>query len=251
VFSGKKSYLAGAPTGRFEAEDFVNRYQVVSGNQKARITRHQSQRWQEALNLKEGSGPATLPAPGGQSLAGGVKARWDISRMKRRKWIDSTGRIGVNDIRGTASLMNDIAAAGGLPRTGPFLINSYPSDPVVGNHDERATDEDDNPYSATESIPSTVGPTKPAIGQVGSSDLADSPGLDQNFTKRTQGSTLEARLQFAEFVRLQISKTATQTSSGWFRISDPSFWKQHILFTKDGSTWKDGGSTQSTDNEGF
>jgi hypothetical protein len=203
-----------------------------------------------AADIPKLSGPATLPPPGGASLASGVKARWDVSRMKRRKWIDSTGRIGVNDIRGTAALMRDIAAAGGLPRTGPFLINDYPTNPVVGNDDEQASDEDDNPYSSAEAIPNTAGPTKPGVGQIGSSDAPNSPGLDENFSGGTQGSTLQLHLQFAEFVRLQISETPGP-NNGWFRISEPLYWKQHILFTKNGSVWKDGGSVQSIDNNGF
>ena len=202
-----------------------------------------------AADIPKLSGPATLPAPGGASLANGVKARWDVSRTKRRKWIDSTGRIGVYDIRGTASLMRDIAAAGGLPRTGPFLINDYPTDPVVGNDDEQTSDEDDNPYSSAEAIPNTAGPTKPGVGQIGSSDAPNSPGLDENFSGGTQGSTLQLHLQFAEFVRLQIGETPGP--NGWFRISEALYWKQHILFTKNGSIWKDGGSIQSLDNNGF
>jgi hypothetical protein len=173
-----------------------------------------------------------------------------MSRRIRRKWVDSSNSLVTDDIWGTDAQIEAIIAMG-LPES-TAVINSYPEDTLHGNDDRRASDEENNPYSASESIPDTAGPTKPAIGKLGSADRPNSPYIDEDAAHGAVGDTLEVRLQFGEFARLQIGDNGAAGYTNWYVISDFSDWRQHIEYIKgvDGR-WSDNDSVQATDNAGF
>ncbi len=209
-------------------------------------------------DIPELRGRLTQPVPvlpQAPELSGGANLRWDISRAKRRKWIDSTAALTLDDVSGSDSFRDDVTLAGGLPRAGVFLINSYPTesglDEILGNDDTGVTDEDNNPYSTAESIRNTSPPVFPAIGQLGSQDKPTSPFMKQLAAPGSNGDTLQVRVHFVEFVRLQIGDNSTAGYRNWYRVSDFFPWKTHILYRKMSGVWEDNGSFQTLDNADF
>jgi hypothetical protein len=62
---------------------------------------------------------------------------------------------------------------------------------------------------------------------------------------------VECRVQFGEFVRLQIGDSATQGYKNWYRISDFFASKTHIKYKKAAGGMIDNGSFQTLDNDGY
>ncbi|MCZ7591947.1 MAG: hypothetical protein M5U15_07225 [Kiritimatiellae bacterium] len=128
-------------------------------------------------------------------------------------------------------------------------ILTYPASDVVGNDDASTGDEDDDPYTAsdTKKLKSTDQPTSGA-----------------KHTAANLNDTLELRLHFREFARLELD-------SVWYRMSDFFEWRFHQNLKKvniseaavgvdlngDGDTldtvpgWRDNGSFLDTSNNGW
>jgi hypothetical protein len=81
----------------------------------------------------------------------------------------------------------------------------------------------------------------------------DRPGFNLNDRVGTYNDTFEARVQFQEFVRLDLG-------GAWRQISDDHPWKVHWLLEKPGflafyllrrTEWRNAGSFGALDNAGF
>jgi hypothetical protein len=134
-----------------------------------------------------GSGTSTL---GGLDLSGGVNAHWDISRRIRQRYF----------INGVEQSVTGIRAQ----------IAAYPADGRIGNDDGSTGDEDNDPYST------------PGMGALTS---IDTPVCSFTFSELNVGDTIELRIQFGEFARLELDGT-------WHRISDFANWRLHINIVK-------------------
>jgi len=62
--------------------------------------------------------------------------------------------------------------------------------------------------------------------------------------KGANGDTVEWRLHFIEFTRLELNGT-------WYRISDDFPWRLHIKMKKVAGKWTNDGSSKAKNNAGF
>jgi len=184
------------------------------------------------------TGPKVTPLPGGtnhagNTLQGGADRKWDNSRKIRKKFINP-GNIPLAAIGGNPSFSttfpNYPSAAdgdghpGGAGAIDPDLV------PIVGNDDAGTGDPEDNdPY------------TDPNKGKLTGTDQ---PTRVMPHTAGKDGDTVEWRLHFLEFTRLEIG-------GKWFRISDDFPWRTHLKMKKVAGKWIDNGSTKALDNSGF
>ncbi len=162
----------------------------------------------EIPNLK---GPNETGAPGdvnscGKSLLPGADHKWDNSRQIRGKMVNSHG-----------------FAIGCLDQ----LNSTYPTVSVVGDDDSRnKLDETNNPYP------------------LGKLTGTDTPSRTWKETVGQNGNTIEHRLHFQEFTRLEINKK-------WFRVSVPKYWRVHFKFKKVSGKWVNNLSSKALDNAEF
>lgn len=163
-------------------------------------------------------GPNTVPPPGGANicgtpLAGGADHRWDVSRQRRLRNLDPAGLLPAIGVAAPPACLD---AAGG-----------FPAAPEIGNDDTGTTDESNDPYAGGGVITSTDTPARPYPDAVG-----------------TDGDTLEQRLQFREFARLEFNRT-------WWKVSAAVPWRVHYRVVKVAGRWQDNGSDAADDNAGF
>jgi hypothetical protein len=100
---------------------------------------------------------------------------------------------------------------------------------LVGNDDAGTGDEDNNPYTA------------PPVGELWGIDRPTRAVLHAN---GSNGNTIEWRLHFQEFARLEICGT-------WYLVSDYFPWRVHYRVRKAGGQWTNNGSNRATNNAGF
>ena len=100
---------------------------------------------------------------------------------------------------------------------------------LTGNDDAGTGDEDNDPYS------------NPDIGLLVG---RDTPTRVMKHNEGANGNTVEWRLHFVEFARLEIN-------GKWYLISDQSPWRVHYKLKKTGGKWVDNGSHKAQDNAGF
>jgi hypothetical protein len=113
---------------------------------------------------------------------------------------------------------------GGAGAIGTSLV------PLVGNDDAGTGDPEDNdPYTA------------PDIGRLTG---VDTPNRIMTHAKGANGDTVEWRLHFIEFTRLELNGT-------WYRISDDFPWRLHIKMKKVAGKWTNDGSSKAKNNAGF
>jgi hypothetical protein len=153
----------------------------------------------------------------GDPLSGGADRHWDFSRKMRTKILNPSAiPFAALDVPGEVD---------GLAVFGPAQPINFPATWEEGNDDRTTDDEQDNPYAG----PMTSGdhPEMP---------LAHAGGAD--------GDTFEIRLQFCEFVRLELK-------SRWWVISALKPWRVHFKLRKAAGSWVDDGSNAASDNAGF
>jgi hypothetical protein len=169
----------------------------------------------------------------GNSLQGGADHKWDNSRKIRKKFLNPAN-IPVASFSTQpsfhATFPNYPSAAdgdghpGGVGALDPDLVE------VVGNDDAGTGDPEDNdPYN------------NPNRGKLTGTDrpkrtLPHSVGAD--------GDTMEWRLHFLEFTRLEIQ-------GKWYKISDDFPWRTHIRMRKAAGKWVDNGSLKALNNDDF
>ena len=160
----------------------------------------------------------------GDALTGGADKKWDSSRKIRQKILNPSGVTLYYGKSHNYPNLND-----GDGRPGGAGAISYRDWLVTGNDDTHNDDEDNDPYSA------------PHIGKL---YAIDTPTRTLLHSDGSNGNTVEWRLHFAEFARLEIN-------GKWYLISDHVLWRVHYKVKKVGGKWIDNGSNQATDNKGF
>lgn len=164
-------------------------------------------------------GSNTVPPPDngtqicGRPLGGGVDHKWDVSRRIRQHVLNPASLVPIP--ASDACLWANRA--------------SYPANTAEGNDDTHAGDENNNPYTGGGVITSH-----------------DPPSDFINHTQGNDGDTMEIRMHFQEFARLEYHRT-------WWRISYFLPWRFHIRARKDPIThrWVDDNTNAALDNTGF
>jgi hypothetical protein len=146
----------------------------------------------------------------GQALAGGVNSRFDMSRQISCAVADPTGITG------------PVCA---------FAPRPFPTDNAEGNDDARPNDEKNDPFAA--GVIAMNGRAV-AAGFIGS---FDPPSFAIPHALGAAGDTVELRLNFREFARLDYHNT-------WFLISNRQPWFATFRAEKNAAgVWIDSGST--------
>lgn len=186
------------------------------------------------------SGTKDTDPPGGNNicgspLSGGATMHWDISRQIRAKIASTPNGWNNSDWLPPACINVDIA--------------NYPGNAIEGNDDAGTGDENNDPYNA------------PGKGKLISTDR---PTRGVKHSAGALNDTIEVRLHFKEFTRLEINKK-------WYSISDPYLWRIHFKMKKvnilesavnvdlngDGDKndtvagWRDDGTFKDTTNNGW
>jgi hypothetical protein len=186
-------------------------------------------------DLSAANTSAVPPAGGlnyaGGALTGGANKKWDSSRQVRQKFINPS-LIPLASIPGGISFHTDflsypsLADGDGRPGGAGAIVAEDLA--VSGNDDSGVGDETNNPYSG--SIGKLLGEDKP------NRIMLNSVGAD--------GDTVEWRLHFSEFSRINLG-------TKWYRISNGYEWKVHYKMKKVAGKWENDNSLKATDNAGF
>jgi hypothetical protein len=187
------------------------------------------------------TGPKATPLPDGTNhagvtLQGGADQKWDNSRKIRKKFLNpaniplgSVGNPGDNPsfnmtFPNFPSTADGDGHPGGAGPLDPDLVE------IVGNDDAGTGDpEDNNPYN------------DPDKGALTGFDL---PTRIMRHSVGANGDTVEWRLHFLEFTRVEIG-------GKWFKISDDFPWRTHIRMQRVAGKWVDNGSLNELNNNGF
>jgi hypothetical protein len=167
----------------------------------------------------------------GTALTNGADTKWDCSRIVRLKVINPSG---VRLSGGHTPEMNKTydqypSIDDGDGRPGGAEAISFEDWLAVGNDDNNLFDEENDPY---------------AEGMLGQLKSWDSPRVGMLHADGKDGDTVEWRLHFQEFVRLEIN-------GKWYVVSDHFPWRVHYLLKRVGGRWQDNGSAPKPDNDGF
>jgi hypothetical protein len=184
-------------------------------------------------NLAGANTTAVPPASGlnykGDSLVGGADKKWDSSRKIRQKTINPNGVSLPGDASFHGNFHDFPSMSDGDGRPGGAGAISFRDLLVAGNDDAGVGDEDNDPYSA------------PHVGKLWG---IDTPTRGVLHSAGANGNTVEWRLHFMEFARLEIN-------GKWYLISDYFPWRVHYKLKKESGKWKNDGSNKATDNNGF
>ena len=176
---------------------------------------------------------ATAPSTGlnykGDSLAGGANKKWDNSRQIRQKTLNPSGVALPGDASFHGNFLDFPSMTDGDGRPGGAGNISFRDLLVAGNDDAGVLDENNDPYTA------------PNIGKLLGSDT---PSRGILHSSGANGNTVEWRIHFMEFTRLEINRK-------WYLISDYIPWRVHYKLKKESGKWKDNASNKATNNNGF
>lgn len=182
------------------------------------------------------SGSNTSPVPPlsglnhkGDPLTGGVNRKWDSSRKIRKKTLNPAGVVLPGDASFHGNFHDFPSMADGDGRPGGAGAVSFTDWLVAGNDDAGVGDEDNDPYTS---------PHFKALWGI------DTPTRFISHTAGANGNTVEWRLHFVEFTRLEIN-------GKWYLISNYFPWRVHYKLKKESGKWKNNGSNKATDNNGF
>lgn len=175
----------------------------------------------------------TAPSSGlnykGDSLAGGASKKWDSSRQIRQKTLNPSGVSLPGDASFHGNFHGFPSTDDGDGRPGGAGKISFRDLLVAGNDDAGVGDEDNDPYTA------------PHSGELWG---IDTPSRGILHSSGANGNTVEWRIHFMEFTRLEIN-------GKWCLISDYFPWRVHYKLKKESGKWKDNGSNKAKDNNGF
>ena len=152
-------------------------------------------------------------------LRGGATRCWDVSRRLRVKVLNPN----LIPLAQLPAMAGPVWAGQPAAMTIPA---DYPASDVEGNGDSTVANENDNPYTS------------------GAMLSWNTPTISMANASGANGNTFEVRLQFGEFVRLQLGGT-------WYRVSDIYDWRFHVLMRRVGGHWGDNGSVTALDNAGW
>lgn len=173
-------------------------------------------------NLSSPPGGVRTHVINGETLQEGADKKWDCSRQIRVKILNPS-------LYGTdvlSQLDGFLWAGQPAPITVP---EDYPSDSALGNDDTSTTNdlEINDPYTS--------------LGQIFANDIAYA---SMRHSTGSDGDTFERRMQFIEFLRLNLG-------GSWFRVSDDHPWRIHFRFKRLGGTWSDDATELTRNNDGF
>jgi hypothetical protein len=163
-----------------------------------------------------GVNPTAVPDSGihlcGSALAGGANRRWDITRRFRQRVLNPAGLVPP------------------APNPACFWTNqlAFPANNAEGNDDTHTGDETNNPYA-----------------NAGVLTSRDTPADFVNDAQGSVSDTLEIRMHFQEFARLDLG-------GAWHTISPPQPWRFHLRARNLPILgWVNNASTSALDNAGF
>lgn len=165
----------------------------------------------------------------GKSLNGGSKKKWDSSRQIRAKTLNPKNVVLPGDASFHGNFPKFPNAKDGDGRPGGAGVTRARDVFLVGNDDAGTGDEDNNPYTA------------PHVGELWG---IDRPARSLAHTAGADGNTVEWRLHFKEFARLEINRK-------WYLISDEFPWRVHLKMKKVSGKWTNNGSNKAKNNAGF
>lgn len=157
----------------------------------------------------------------GTPLAGGANNKWDVSRRVSVHILNPNLIAHGKFSDGYGSLYNN------QPKADDMAVD-FPSNDVVGNDDTAYADEANDPYSGTDVD----------VGNVAS---LDRPSLAMPYAGASEGNTLNQKLLFGEFLRLEIADK-------WYRVSDFLQWKMIMSVKFQGGAWVNDGSSSGPGN---
>ncbi len=131
----------------------------------------------------------------GNPLTGGADKKWDVSRRMRVKALSPNVATAWYDDPG-GTIYDNLPSAS-------IIQENYPANTVMGN-DDTATSDENNIPNAQAKVSSSDRPTCPVLRNAGGN----------------VGNLVEYRLQFGEFLRLEIA-------GNWYRVSDYYDWRFH------------------------
>jgi outer membrane protein OmpA-like peptidoglycan-associated protein len=175
-------------------------------------------------------GPPTAAVPGAairhiasnNLLAGGAARKWDVSRQVKVRILNPR-LYPVADLPPFDPLAR---MYNGQPVANRIAEN-YPANDTIGNDDSNPFDETNDPYTDCQRVTST-----------------DDPSILMPLTTGANGDTFEMRIQFREFLRVNLGPA-------WYRASDFSLWRFHPRFRRTAAGWTNDNSTFAQDNAGF
>lgn len=189
-----------------------------------------------AVDRPDLSGANTVPVPPsgglnykGDALSGGATKKWDSSRKIRQKTLNPSGVSLPGDASFHGNFHNFPSLTDGDGRPGGAGAISFRDLLVAGNDDAGVGDEDNDPYTA------------PHSGKLWG---IDTPSRGILHSAGANGNTVEWRIHFLEFTRLEIA-------GKWYLISDFFPWRVHYKLKQESGKWKDNGSNKAKDNAGF
>lgn len=240
IISADTTYAGPAPT---VASELISGCQSVNyplGSGTCRRTRTDWDRFEHRIipaaiitdvdrPALHGANDASPPVPGGANLhafsnnplSGGASRKWDATRATRVR-IVNPNLLEKGDL---------VTVQGWIYDSQPLADSTpvdYPGDPVEGNDDASANDEDNDPYSSN----------------VGLLLSRDNPQLTVPNAAGLPGFTYQQDRDYLEFARFQLP-------TGWYRISWPLAWTFNIRLTYVGGgqpRWVDDGTVTSLGN---
>jgi hypothetical protein len=192
-----------------------------------------------------GAKSANNALPGAAVLQTGADKKWDVSRRIRIKHENpAPTTILRSHLWGSPNHTEGLDAyAASFPSTAIEVL-FYPTDEREGNDDRGVGDEDNDPYSNTQSVGAGIAPT--AKGKLASRDDVTTPFILQSTGNVGEQTTI--KVQFGEFVRLELGSGSYAV---WYRASDFVNWQAIQRFQRGASGMSDNGSTVSNDNANY
>lgn len=202
-----------------------------------------------AADIPDLKGVKTQRVSGPDYLQEGANKRWDVSRRIRTKVLNPGPTTLVRSDYWAGKPFHWIAfddKAKDFPAAS-ITIENYPKDELEGSDDASTIDEDNNPYSKLDPD-RKGGDFFPDIGQLASRDAPSSPFI--RLMAGNEKETAEVRVQFEEFIRLQIgnSNAADYDYQNWYLLSDPYPWQTIIRYRRDKAGMVDNGSEQKLED---
>jgi hypothetical protein len=193
--------------------------------------------------------PAAAPPTGGlnykgDALSGGVNSKWDGSRIVRQKTINPKGVSLLGDASFNSTFPDFPSLSDGDGRPGGAKGISFEDWLVVGNDDAWTGEQDNNPYDAQTPNTQLGRDFGDHTSMPGTLTGFDTPSRGILNSQGSDGDTVEWRLHFQEFTRLDIN-------GKWYLISDHFPWRVHYKLKKVSGKWKDDGSNKAKNNQGF
>jgi hypothetical protein len=174
-------------------------------------------------NVNDVPGANNVHVGTGDKLRGGAKWKWDLSRRLRVKALSpNVATAWFDGSLSAATIFDNLPAASQVQE-------DYPTNDCIGNDDtSTGLDEVYDSLHLDARLTSLDRPRMPALRDAGGAN----------------GDTVEFRIQFGEFVRLEIA-------GKWYRVSHFYNWRHHAKLKKANGTWIDNGSVSDNTNNGW